>query len=110
MTSWGPALPRHPVLSIVHWLWLHRREGELLLFDSSFLHEAYNRSMEDRYVLLLRVWHPELTAGGRMSLSWQTSTPQAERCCNSEDPHMHFKNGRTNRGGGMLFIFFLHIF
>eukprot|EP00667_Euglena_gracilis_P005144 EG_transcript_5175 len=44
------------------------KEGELLLFDSSFLHEAYNRSMEDRYVLLLRVWHPELTSVEQQAL------------------------------------------
>jgi len=37
------------------------KEGEVLLFDSSFMHEAYNRTNDDRYVLLLRVWHPELT-------------------------------------------------
>ena len=30
--------------------------------DTSYLHEAFNESEEDRYVLILRVWHPELTA------------------------------------------------
>lgn len=37
------------------------KDGEMLLFDSSFMHEAFNTSDEDRYVLLIRVWHPELT-------------------------------------------------
>jgi hypothetical protein len=38
------------------------KEGEVILMDTSYLHEAFNESEEDRYVLILRVWHPELTA------------------------------------------------
>mmetsp|Transcript_62515 Transcript_62515/g.111384 ORF Transcript_62515/g.111384 Transcript_62515/m.111384 type:complete len:574 (-) Transcript_62515:749-2470(-) len=40
---------------------LRPKRGEMLLFDSSFMHEAFNDSAEDRVVLLLRIWHPELT-------------------------------------------------
>ncbi|MEU3624238.1 hypothetical protein BS329_35290 [Amycolatopsis coloradensis] len=36
-------------------------EGECLLFDDSFLHEAWNKGTEQRAVLLWDVWHPELT-------------------------------------------------
>lgn len=36
-------------------------EGETLLFNTSFLHEAWNRSDTHRIVLLVDVWHPELT-------------------------------------------------
>ena len=34
--------------------------GELLLFDTSVLHAAANEAAKDRYVLMMRVWHPEL--------------------------------------------------
>lgn len=37
------------------------REGKTMLFNTSFLHEAWNRSNELRVVLLVDVWHPELT-------------------------------------------------
>eukprot|EP00667_Euglena_gracilis_P008637 EG_transcript_8751 len=37
------------------------RNGEWIMMDTSFIHEAYNESEKDRYVLILRVWHPDLT-------------------------------------------------
>jgi aspartyl/asparaginyl beta-hydroxylase (cupin superfamily) len=36
-------------------------EGRCLLFDDSFEHEVWNRSNATRFVLLLDVWHAELT-------------------------------------------------
>lgn len=36
-------------------------EGELLIFDDSMLHEAWNTSSSDRVVLLFDIWRPELT-------------------------------------------------
>ena len=36
--------------------------GKVLMFDDSFLHEAWNRSDEDRVVLIFKVWNPALTA------------------------------------------------
>lgn len=36
-------------------------EGECLVFDDSFQHEAWNRSSAPRAVLILDVWHPEVT-------------------------------------------------
>ncbi len=36
------------------------REGELMIFDDSFEHEAWNRSDQLRVVLLFDVWRPEL--------------------------------------------------
>lgn len=41
------------------------REGELLIFDDSIEHEAWNSSQEPRIVLILDVWRPELTAKER---------------------------------------------
>lgn len=37
------------------------REGEVVIFDDSIEHEAWNRSPELRVVLLFDVWRPELT-------------------------------------------------
>lgn len=38
------------------------REGRVLVFDDSFVHEAWNRGASDRLVLLWDIWHPDLTA------------------------------------------------
>ena len=37
------------------------RNGEMLLFDTSLLHEAENTAPRMRYILMLRVWHPDLS-------------------------------------------------
>jgi aspartate beta-hydroxylase len=36
-------------------------EGEWLIFDDSFEHELWNRGDRERLVLILDVWHPDLT-------------------------------------------------
>ena len=42
------------------------REGEVAVFDDSFEHEAWNDNLHGvRSVLLVDVWHPELTEGDR---------------------------------------------
>ena len=40
-------------------------EGECLIFDDSFQHEAWNRSQERRAVLIFDIWHPEVTIAER---------------------------------------------
>jgi aspartyl/asparaginyl beta-hydroxylase (cupin superfamily) len=37
------------------------REGELVVFDDTMEHEAWNRSAELRVILLFDIWRPELT-------------------------------------------------
>ncbi len=37
------------------------REGELMLFDDTFLHEAWNRSDRTRIIVLMDCWNPHLT-------------------------------------------------
>jgi aspartyl/asparaginyl beta-hydroxylase (cupin superfamily) len=39
----------------------HWREGELMLFDDTFRHEAWNRSAGTRIILLMDCWNPHLT-------------------------------------------------
>lgn len=39
----------------------HWREGELVMFDDTFKHEAWNRSDATRIILLMDCWNPHLT-------------------------------------------------
>lgn len=45
------------------------REGEVLVFDDSFEHEAWNRSDSTRVILLMDTWHPELSPAERDALA-----------------------------------------
>ncbi len=47
----------------------HWREGELLIFDDSIEHEAWNRGTADRTVLLFEIWRPEIPLADRPVLS-----------------------------------------
>lgn len=44
--------------------------GKGMIFDTSFLHETFNEGDVDRYVLLIRFWHPELTLAERVALQY----------------------------------------
>lgn len=44
------------------------RFGEMLVFDDSVEHEAWNRGSEDRIVLLFEIWRPEIPAADREAL------------------------------------------
>uniref|UniRef100_A0A7S1W3B9 Aspartyl/asparaginy/proline hydroxylase domain-containing protein n=2 Tax=Alexandrium catenella TaxID=2925 RepID=A0A7S1W3B9_ALECA len=58
-------------------------EGEVLVFDTTFLHSAYNDSGRDRYVLVLRFWHPGLAVEERraihLSHALLAATPDPDR-------------------------------
>ncbi|WP_353217890.1 aspartyl/asparaginyl beta-hydroxylase domain-containing protein [Sandarakinorhabdus sp.] len=45
------------------------RAGEVMLFDDSIEHEAWNDSDAPRAILLFEVWRPELTAAERRALT-----------------------------------------
>jgi aspartyl/asparaginyl beta-hydroxylase (cupin superfamily) len=45
------------------------REGELLVFDDSVLHEAMNDGPTDRVVLIFEIWRPELDAEERAAVT-----------------------------------------
>jgi len=48
----------------------HRwREGELVLFDDTYLHEAWNRAASARVILLMDCWNPHLGAAEREAVS-----------------------------------------
>jgi len=43
-------------------------EGKALVFDDSYEHEVWNRTDEDRVVLLWDVWHPDLDMDERRAI------------------------------------------
>ncbi len=45
------------------------KDGEALIFDDSFEHEAWNRSQERRVILLFEVWRPEISETERSALT-----------------------------------------
>jgi tetratricopeptide (TPR) repeat protein len=45
------------------------REGEALIFDDSFEHEAWNKSDETRVILLFEIWRPEISLEERAALT-----------------------------------------
>ena len=45
------------------------REGELLIFDDSFEHEAWNRGASDRIILLFEIWRPDIAMDEREQLT-----------------------------------------
>jgi aspartate beta-hydroxylase len=45
------------------------KEGELLVFDDTVEHEAWNDSDEDRVILIFDIWRPELDADERLAIT-----------------------------------------
>ena len=45
------------------------RERELLIFDDTFEHEAWNHAEEARVILLMDTWHPDLSAVEKLAVS-----------------------------------------
>ena len=45
------------------------RRGEVMVFDDTFEHEAWNRSADTRIILLMDTWHPDLTPEERMAIT-----------------------------------------
>lgn len=45
------------------------REGELMIFDDSFEHEAWNRGTRDRTVMLFEIWRPDIDNDERAQLT-----------------------------------------
>lgn len=46
------------------------RNGEAIICDTSFMHETQNNSERDRYVLIMRHWHPETTLLERVAMQF----------------------------------------
>ena len=54
-------VPRDCALNLVDRGEHHWQEGRLVMFDDTFLHEAWNRSDRTRMVLLMDCWNPHLS-------------------------------------------------
>ncbi len=46
----------------------HWKSGEVMMFNDSIDHEAWNNSAEERFVLIFFVWRPELSAADRVMI------------------------------------------
>ena len=44
-------------------------DGEVVILDNTFKHMVYNEAKEDRFVLMVEIWHPLLTAAEREALA-----------------------------------------
>lgn len=44
--------------------------GNIMVFDTSLMHDAVNESDKTRYILMMRVWHPDLTPVEREALQF----------------------------------------
>ncbi|XP_043221506.1 aspartyl/asparaginyl beta-hydroxylase-like isoform X5 [Amphibalanus amphitrite] len=44
-------------------------EGKVLIIDDSFEHDVWNEGTESRFVLIVDIWHPELTEDERRTLT-----------------------------------------
>jgi aspartate beta-hydroxylase len=62
-------------------------EGELMMFDTSIYHDAINESNEMRYILMLRVWHPDLTMDEKNALQFIYDCLEVPELL-SEDPQV----------------------
>lgn len=47
----------------------HWEEGQMLIFDDSIEHEAWNAGQDTRVVLLFEIWRPEIDAADRAALT-----------------------------------------
>lgn len=56
----GLRVPRQTFLRVAS-RWRTWREGEWLIFDDSFEHEVWHNGTTPRLVLIVDMWHPELT-------------------------------------------------
>jgi aspartyl/asparaginyl beta-hydroxylase (cupin superfamily) len=45
------------------------REGELLIFDDTVEHEAWNEGQSDRIILIFDIWRPELSDEERLAVT-----------------------------------------
>ena len=65
-------------------------EGKVILFDTSIYHDAINESDEMRYILMLRVWHPDLSNDEREALQFIYDCLEIPELLSS-DPEIAYK-------------------
>lgn len=65
----GLTIPSQCALNIVDIAELHWQPGRAFAFDDTYMHEAWNRSDESRYVLLADIWNPFLRESEREAIT-----------------------------------------
>ncbi len=60
-------VPANCALSVADGGEHHWQEGRLMMFDDTYLHEAWNRSAESRVILLMDCWNPYLDSAERQA-------------------------------------------
>jgi Aspartyl/Asparaginyl beta-hydroxylase len=68
--------------------------GHVQVFDTSLLHDAVNESNMTRYILMLRLWHPDLTLVEREALQFTFDCLELPGLV-SPDPGERFMAERT---------------
>ena len=46
------------------------KQNEVIVFDTSFTHETMNNSQDERFVMIIDFWHPQLTSDEKTSLEF----------------------------------------
>jgi len=62
-------VPADCALNLVDVAQHHWREGELVMFDDTFLHESWNRSGAIRVIVLMDCWNPHLSLVERQAVT-----------------------------------------
>ncbi|EEC47991.1 predicted protein [Phaeodactylum tricornutum CCAP 1055/1] len=63
--------------------------GQVSMFDTSLMHDAVNEADQTRYILMMRVWHPDLTEAERNALQFTFDCLETPELV-SEDPGQRF--------------------
>ena len=50
----------------------------MIVFDDSYEHEVFNKTDEERVVLLIRFWHPEISTNDRSRFVWEAQEKKAQ--------------------------------
>lgn len=72
------------------------QEGRLMMFDDTYLHEAWNRSDRTRLILLMDCWNPHLTPGERAAVRAIVETISALRLATRREASAE-RGGRVMR-------------
>jgi hypothetical protein len=68
--------------------------GNVMVFDTSLLHDAVNESDKLRFILMMRIWHPDLTVTERAALQFTYDCLELPGLVSS-DPGERFLSAQT---------------
>jgi aspartyl/asparaginyl beta-hydroxylase (cupin superfamily) len=68
--------------------------GEVMVFDTSLLHDAINESDDTRYILMMRLWHPDLSSVEQQALQFTFDALEVDGLV-SDDPGQRYVAEQT---------------